>query len=423
MTDWRRLAVGLVSAGCLMTACAGPGTRPPQPPNSGGSQSAGSAPNSAGAAQNTGGTAQGAAGAAALPPPAVPHASGSGATGNPTIAPAQAAALQAVVDGARREGGLSLVWGDGTLEGAEGIGRIAQAINQQHGLNLDVKFTPGPSMSTLMGRVAQEYQAGRAATSDVFVGYANNLIPPLQADALEAVDWASWAPHVQDPRLVAAGGTAVAVQSSLPGIAYSTSRLTGDLVPRGLDDLLKPAYQGRIASTPYAASFDQIAVPEAWGEQRATDYVEKLAGQIAGLIRCNELERLTSGEFDALVLACSQGPSLKARAQGAPIGYVIPADGPIMKPLYLAIPKNAAHPNAAKLFIDYLLSREGQDLVYASGYEDAHLVPGSKTAAQMEQLQATGVKFIQADVEFYQRNDEREQTRLLNNFVRILSQK
>ena len=73
--------------------------------------------------------------------------------------------------------------------------------------------------------------------------------------------------------------------------------------------------------------------------------------------------------------------------------------------------------------VDYLLSREGQDLVYASGYEDSHLVPGSKTAAQMEQLQATGVKFIQADVAFYQRNDEREQTRLLNNFVRILSQK
>jgi len=318
---------------------------------------------------------------------------------------------------------LSLVWGEGTLEGAEGIGRAAQAINQRYGLNLDVKFTPGPSMSTMMGRVAQEYQAGRTAASDVFVGYANNLIPPLQADALEAVDWASWAPNVQDPRMVAAGGTAVAVQSSLPGIAYNTSRLTGDLVPRGLEDMLKPAYKGRIASTPYAASFDQIAVPEAWGEQRATEYVERLAGQVAGLIRCNELERLTSGEFDALVLACSQGPALKAQAQGAPIAYVIPADAPIMKPLYMAIPKNAAHPNAAKLWIDYLLSPEGQAMIYESSYEDSHLVPGSKTAARMEQLQAAGVKFIQADVAFYERNDEREQTRLLNNFVRILTQK
>jgi ABC-type Fe3+ transport system substrate-binding protein len=164
-------------------------------------------------------------------------------------------------------------------------------------------------------------------------------------------------------------------------------------------------------------------VPEAWGEQRATDYVEKLAGQLGGLIRCNELERLTSGEFDALAIACSQGPSLKAQAQGAPIGYVIPADAPIMKPLYLAIPKNAAHPNAAKLWIDYLLSPEGQAMVYESSYEDSHLVPGSKTAAKMVQLEAAGTKFIQADVEFYQRNDEREQTRMLNNFVRILTQK
>ncbi len=405
MAHWRKLGGVLVVGLCLLAAACAPTARPPQPATPGARASAPS-PQPSGAGESR------AAAAGSAP-----------RSGGAVASAAASPALQAVVDGARREGSLSLVWGEGTLEGAEGAGRVAQALNQQYGVSLDVRFTPGPSMSTMMGRVAQEYHAGRPAVSDVFVGYANNLIPPLQADALEAVDWASWAPHVQDPRLVAAGGTAVAVQSSLPGIAYNTSRLTGDLVPRGLDDLLKPAYKGRLASTPYAASFDQLAVPEAWGEQRATDYVEKLAGQIAGLIRCNELERLTSGEFDALVLACSQGPSLKARAQGAPIGYVIPVDGPIMKPLYLAIPKNAAHPNAARLFIDYLMSREGQDLVYESGYEDSHLMPGSKTAAQMEQLQAAGVRFIQADVEFYQRNDEREQTRLLNNFVRILSQK
>jgi ABC-type Fe3+ transport system substrate-binding protein len=228
---------------------------------------------------------------------------------------------------------------------------------------------------------------------------------------------------VADPRQVAPGGVAVAVQSSLPGIAYNTAHLSGDLVPRRLDDLLKPAYKGRVASTPYAASFDQIAVPEAWGEQRATEYVTKLAEQVGGLIRCNELERLTTGEFDVLAIACSQGPSLKAQAQGAPIGFAIPADGPIMKTLYMAVPKNAAHPNAAKLWIDYMVSREGQDLLHETGFEDSHLVAGSRTGARMEQLQAAGVKFIQADVEFYQRNDEREQTRLLNNFVRILTQK
>jgi iron(III) transport system substrate-binding protein len=401
----------MVVAGCLLAvaACAPAARAPavaPQSSNNAGSSAAGSASGAGAGATAEGAVAGGTAG-------------GTAADAQPAAAPG----LQAIVDGARREGALSLVWGDGTLEGADGIGRVAQAINQRYGLALDVKFTPGPSMSTMMGRIAQEYQAGRTAATDVFVGYANNLIPPLQADALEVVDWASWAPHVQDARLVAPGGVAVAVQSSLPGIAYNTAHLTGDLVPRSLDDLLKPAYKGRVASTPYAASFDQIAVPEAWGEQRATEYVEKLTGQLAGLIRCNELDRLASGEFDVLAIACSQGPSLKAQAQGAPIAYVIPSDGPIMKPLYMAIPRNAAHPNAAKLWIDYLLSPEGQAMVYETSYEDSHLVPGSKTAAQMQQLQAAGVQFIQADVEFYQRNDEREQTRLLNNFVRILSQK
>ena len=150
---------------------------------------------------------------------------------------------------------MLLVWVDGTLEGAEGIGRVAQAINQRHGLNFDVRFISGPGMSTMLGRVAQEYQAGRTAATDVFVGYANNVLPPLQADALEVVDRASWDPHVQDARSVAPGGVAVAMQSSLPGLTYD-------------------------------------------------------------------------GEFDVLALTCSQGPSLEAQAQGAPIGTSSPPRRP-----------------------------------------------------------------------------------------------
>jgi len=328
--------------------------------------------------------------AACGPSASAPTAQPSGSPQS-AVAPAQPVqdpALQALVDAARQEGALNVIY---PLEStSDTVSRWTEGFNRLYGLNLDVRFTPGPPMPELAARVAQEAQAGRTASTDVFIGAESHINTLANAGALEPVDWASWAPNVQDPRMVAAGGTAVAVQSSLPGIAYNTSRLTGDLVPRGLEDMLKPAYKGRIASTPYAASFDQIAVPEAWGEQRATEYVERLAGQVAGLIRCNELERLTSGEFDALVLACSQGPALKAQAQGAPIAYVIPADAPIMKPLYMAIPKNAAHPNAAKLWIDYLLSPEGQAMIYESSYEDSHLVPKPEEALNQMRADETG---------------------------------
>jgi len=363
------------------------------------------------------------ASAPAAPQPAAPPARGEPAR-PPENAQLQALpALPALIEGARREGQLSFVWGDGTIGGTDGIRRFAAGFNQLYGLNLDVKYTPGPSMPAMSAKSLEEYQAGRTASTDIMLGFANNIVPIAAHDGLEAVDWASWAPNVQDPRQVAAGGTAVAIASSTPGIAYNASRISGSLVPRTLEDLLKPEYKGRIASTPYAASFDQLAVAEAWGEQRTTQYVTRLADQIAGLIRCNEMERLVSGEFDVLAIVCTQGNPLEAKARGAPLAFVIPADAPLMKPLYMAVPKNAAHPNAAKLWINYLLGREAQDLLYELDYQDSHLVPGSKTGPEIERLQASGVKLIQADVDFYYRNDEREMSRMLNDFVRILSSK
>jgi iron(III) transport system substrate-binding protein len=329
----------------------------------------------------------------------------------PAAAPASATSvdpgLQALVDGARREGALSLIWGDGTMGGTEGIRRLADGFNKQYGLNLDVRFTPGPSMPNMAARVAEEYTAGRPAATDILVGYANHIMAAMQAGAIEQVDWASWAPNVQRPELVAAGGAAVAFQSSWPGIIYNAQHVRPDEVPHTLQDLLKPQYKGRIASTPYAASFDQVAAPEVWGEERTFAYVRQLADQVAGLIRCNETQRLTSGEFDVLALACSQNGAMEEKHKGAPIEFLIPADAPLLVPLYAAVPKHAAHPNAAKLWINYLMSREAQDVVYEINGADNHEVPGSKAAKDLEHFQGAGLKFTRIDIAFYENNDER----------------
>jgi iron(III) transport system substrate-binding protein len=377
---------GIVSA-CLVLAlgACSPGTSSGAAPAAGG----GAAP----AARSGAPAASGAAPAA----PAAPAAQ----------APAASPELQALVEAARKEGSLSFVWGDGTMGGSEGIARLAAAFNRYYGLNLDVKFTPGPSMPNMSARIADEYRAGRTAASDIQVGYANHILASYQADALQEVDWASWAPNVQAPELVSARGAAVAFQSSTPGIAYNTQRVRGDAIPRSLQDLLKPEYKGRIASTPYAASFDQVASSVVWGEQRTMEYLRRFVDQVAGLIRCNEMERLTSGEYDILALACSQNGALEAKAKGAPLDLVIPTDAPLLVPLYAAVPKHAAHPAAAKLWINYLMSREAQDLIYEYMHGDNHEVPGSKTAKDLERMAGTGLQFTRIDIEFYQTHDEK----------------
>jgi iron(III) transport system substrate-binding protein len=323
-------------------------------------------------------------------------------------APAQSDALQAMVEAARREGQLSLIWGEGTMGGDVGVRRLAEGYNKHYGLNVNVQFTPGASMPQMVARVGQEVQAGRPTATDLVVAYASSVLVAVQANALEAVDWASWAPNVQDPQLVTGGGIGVAFQSSLAGITYNTSRLRGDLVPHTLQDLLKPAYKGRVASTPYAAYFDLLSTDELWGAARTFDYVSRLSEQAAGLIRCNESERLTSGEFDALAIDCSQSDTFKAKAQGAPLDYVVPTDAPLLLYLYVGVPKTAPHPNAAKLWVNYLLSREAQDVLYESNFQDLHPLPGSKTRNDLAAVEQANVKPTLITLEFLQRLDEQE---------------
>jgi ABC-type Fe3+ transport system substrate-binding protein len=335
-------------------------------------------------------------------------------------APAASPALQEIVEGARREGQLSLVWGETTAGGIDGIPRLAEGFNRRFGLNVDVRFTPGPSMPNMSAKIADEYRAGRPATSDIMVGFGGHIVSLVQADALESVDWASWAPNVQGDRQAARGGRAVTFQSSLQGATYNTQRVRPDEVPKTLEDLLKPQYKGRIASTPYASGFDRLPVPELWGEQRTMDFMRRFADQLGGLIRCLETQRVISGEFDMLVLDCSASNTLAAKAKGAPLDYALLADAPFAQLLYMAVPRNSAHPNAAKLWIDYMLSREGQEILYETNFADSHLVPGSKTALWIEQLQASGGKILEIDLDFYEKHDERELQRTLDEIVRIL---
>jgi iron(III) transport system substrate-binding protein len=372
-----------------------------------------------------------ACGPGASAPPGSRGGSEPGASRNAAGAPAATAAtqaptagtLQALIEGARKEGALSFVWGEGTVGGSEGIRRLAQGFNRHYGLNVDVRFTPGPAMPEVVSKVVQEYLAGRPASTDVVVGYANHLFTLIQADAALVSDWAGWAPNVQDPRLVAPGGGAVTFQSSMQGITYNSQRVPPEEVPRSMEALLEPRYKGRVASTPYASGFDRLAIPEMWGEQRTREYATRLADQVAGLIRCNEKERLLSGEFDIFALDCSHSDAFRMRAQGAPIGFLMASDAPFVLLLYMGVPKNASHPNAARLWVNYLLSREAQELMYETDFADTHLLEGSRTAPLIREREAAGNQILFVDVQFYHSHDEAQLTKSLGEIQRILQKR
>jgi len=354
---------------------------------------------------------------------------GSSASGTAASAAGQSSAgqaptsLQALIDGARKEGQLNLIWGEGTEGGTPGIQELATGFDKAYGLPTKVQFTPGDSMPNMGAKLIQEYQTKRPATSDLYVGYAVHMAAAAQADALESVAWATWAPNIKDPAMIAGNGLAVGFETSTPGITYNSQKITGSAIPKTMDDLLKPEYKGKIASTPYAANFDLLSMDALWGEQRTVDYLNKFTTQVAGLIRCDETSRVESGEFQLLASDCSQANTYREKAKGGPVNFVIPSDAPLLLPLYLAVPKNAAHPDTAKLWINYLMSREGQDILYKFDQEDSQLVPGSNTAKQLQGLQTAGVKFNVVDLSVMQSQDTKEQNRRRAEVQKILTAK
>src|SRR5690242_10363790 len=92
-----------------------------------------------------------ACGGSAAPAPAA----GSGGV-RASAAAAVPATEQAIVAGARKEGQLTLVWGDGAMGGDAGAKLLADGLNKRYGLNLKVQYTPGPSMPDMSAKILQE---------------------------------------------------------------------------------------------------------------------------------------------------------------------------------------------------------------------------------------------------------------------------
>src|SRR5262249_41746697 len=162
----------------------------------------------------------------------------------------------------------------------------------------------------------------------------------------------------KNPELIAPKNAGVVFFEQMEGVTYNSRLLTGDQVPRTMQDLLKPEFQGRLASTPQAIGFGELGAPDIWGGQKLFDYLATFASQISGLMQCGDDARGFSGEFVAFAIDCGEGATLRAKAQGQPLDYVVPTDTAKVWPGYLTVPRGVAHPNAARLWINYLLSRE-----------------------------------------------------------------
>jgi iron(III) transport system substrate-binding protein len=302
----------------------------------------------------------------------------------PASAEAHPPAIQQLIQGALKEGELNIVVSPSFFNEGKAVPDFERAFNERYGLKTRITRTVGPSHPEQVARLLQEVHAGRTPQSDLFFGYESTTSTLIDGGGAHFLDWPALNPGLPS-QAIAEGGYAAAYASKVYGIPYAENFVAPHEVPRTLQDVLDPKWKGRIASTPYATPFDLLAQPSELGEAATTAFVEKLADQVGGLIRCGQHERLVSGEFVMLVMNCGSQTDMRARREGIPINVVIPSDAIHIGFDHVTVVKNAKNVNTASLFAVFLLTEQGQRLVFEHDLMDLHYLPGSQVRATLLQ--------------------------------------
>jgi ABC-type Fe3+ transport system substrate-binding protein len=254
-------------------------------------------------------------------------------------------------------------------------------------------------MTEMAGKVTLEVGAGRTPSTDILLGTESHYGSLVNREVLESYDYTWLSPRI-GKEFVAPRNSAVQVGTIVSGITYNSNLVNPSELPRSLEQFLNPKWKGKIASTVNAAIFDRVAMRPEWGAERMKGFVKKLSEHVGGLIRATESSRVITGEFVMLVMDGGVHEARRQRAKGAPLGYVIPDDAATAGFMYMGVPRNSAHPNLGKLFINMVMSDEGQKIYYEAEFNDHYKLPGSQSAAPLNDLKARGIKPLEVDVKF-----------------------
>ena len=269
----------------------------------------------------------------------------------------QASGSEAVLEGARKEGKL-VVYTSMTVDQAQKLNNAFSA--KYPFIQIGMFRAVGERLLT---KIMTEAQAGRyefdvvqsAETQAYFLKKKNLLGKYLPAETK----------HLHKGFFDSEGyWSAVYMMPNV--IGYNTRMVKRNEVPRSDEDLLNPKWKGKIGM--------DHTKPEwfAWklkrmGEEKGMAYMKKLGAQelrlYAGLTIITNL--LAAGEFP-LVLNTYVHNAEDAKRKGAPVDWV--AQEPVFTKFQpIGVGARAAHPNAAKLFVDFMLSEDGQKIIASFG--------------------------------------------------------
>ncbi len=146
------------------------------------------------------------------------------------------------------------------------------------------------------------------------------------------------------------------------GLGFNTRQVKKEDVPKSYKGLLDPRWKGGKISIDDENYELLVGLTEAWGKNSAVEYLQALAAQtpVVGRGASQRTQLLAAGEFP---LAISYTHTIEwSKSQGTPVDWVN-LEPVVIKFDGIMLGAKAAHPNTGKLFIDFILSQQGQELL------------------------------------------------------------
>ena len=182
--------------------------------------------------------------------------------------------------------------------------------------------------------------------------------------------------------------------------AYNTRLVASRALPKSYDDLLDPKWKGALMMEGTKADWF-AGMLQILGQERGLKYMRALAKQQPSPREGHELlaQLIVAGEglFDINIPAASVE---RMKERGAPIEWTALGEVPAIM-VGIGLSAQAPHPNAAKVFSDFVLSREGQKLMQTPGRLIARGDLANEQAAMLR-----GLKIVPVDPALAEKLDE-----------------
>jgi iron(III) transport system substrate-binding protein len=212
--------------------------------------------------------------------------------------------------------------------------------------------------SALMERFLSENRAGQNLC-DVMVTtsfYGHNIKKRGLFAAYDSPERKFFRAGYKDPQ-----ATWTSIYTNYGAFGYNTRGVSKASVPKSFNDLLKPEWKGQITMESRAYEWFGTTL-KAMGDEKGLAYMRELAKQTELRTGRNLLAQLVAaGEFKGALSGYSQTFEVLKPA-GAPVDWVYL--NPVFANIHpTGIATKAPHPNAARLFIDFVLSKRGQEII------------------------------------------------------------